>query len=262
MTDNTSSPMIHYSAPNVSAWTTGYALQGDGWDSTVHLSSQSGSEISFDITGMSSRHSILSQIVWPLLYLHSATSLTLLIPPFANCTSTLTLNDSSPIPACASSSASIALHDLPQGLHRVKYSTNTLVPGVEVSFWGVDATRPYEGARMGNITVDSVLMGRGLRYEGEWKMEEGVAGVGNRTLASTAKKGARMELTGRGECLCFANVYKWKRVAQYAGSAIYLYGNTGPGYSTASISLNGDVSAHSLNFSVSYPSELDMFFSA
>ncbi|KAI9636842.1 uncharacterized protein MKK02DRAFT_45549 [Dioszegia hungarica] len=218
-----SSPMFHYSGINPSAWNTGYALQSDGWDSTVHLASQSGAAITFDIT---------------------ATSLTLLIPSFANCTSTLSLNGSAPVPACPTSASGITLQNLPRGIHQLQYTFNALQTGQEVSFWGVDGTRPYDGPSWGNVTIDSARKGgpgAELKYVGDWTMEEGVSGAGNRTLAGTGGKGSAVEFTGKG-------------------SAIYLYGNTGPGYSSASISLDDAIVDLSLNFSATWSSTYQLLW--
>lgn len=85
----------------------------------------------------------------------------------------------------------------------MEYDTNTLRTGQEVSFWGVDATRPYDGVQWGNVTIDDAQKGGalgGLKYNGDWTLQTGLAGMSNKTLSGTSKKGDSVEFVGKGMC--------------------------------------------------------------
>ncbi|WWC63966.1 uncharacterized protein I303_106572 [Kwoniella dejecticola CBS 10117] len=229
------SPLFSYgsssSSSTSSPWTAGYAKQSDGYDETLHLTSISNSSIAFNIT---------------------ASSLTLLVPSFENCQATLSINSSSPIPACSSpvstSSSEVipfTLYNLPTGMHSVRWDSGIVPNGEQVIFWGIDGTRPIESNGYSNITIDDAFksvedVNVGLRFEGDWThlnpnthsdalSESGkLDGDFDRTLALTQGKGSAVTFFG-------------------SGSAVYIYGTVGPDYGSASVSLNGQMVASSLN---------------
>ncbi|WWC98039.1 hypothetical protein V866_004928 [Kwoniella sp. B9012] len=229
------SPLFSYGsssgASSSSPWTAGYAKQSDGYDETLHLTSSSNSIISFNIT---------------------ASSLTLLVPAFDNCQATISINSSSPITACSkavSSSSSevipFTLYNLPLGAHNVVWNSGTVPNGQQVIFWGIDGVRPPEAAGYSNVTIDDAFnpienVNVGIRYEGDWthlnpnahsdalSESSKLDGDFNKTLSITQGKGSAVTFFG-------------------SGSAVYVYGTVGPDYGSASISLNGQVVAPSLN---------------
>ncbi|OCF79151.1 hypothetical protein I204_01098 [Kwoniella mangroviensis CBS 8886] len=229
------SPIFSYGsssgASSSSPWTAGYAKQSDGYDETLHLTSSSNSIIPFNIT---------------------ASSLTLLVPAFDNCQATISINSSSPITACSkavSSSSSevipFTLYNLPLGSHSVVWDSGTVPNGQQVIFWGIDGVRPPEQAGYSNVTIDDAFnpienVNVGIRYEGDWThlnpdahsdalSESGkLDGDFNKTLAITQGKGSAVTFFG-------------------SGSAVYVYGTVGPDYGSASLSLNGQIVAPSLN---------------
>ncbi|WWD06813.1 hypothetical protein V865_004908 [Kwoniella europaea PYCC6329] len=229
------SPLFSYGsssgASSSSPWTAGYAQQSDGYDETLHLTSSSNSIISFNITAL---------------------SLTLLVPAFDNCQATISINSSSPITACSkavSSSSSevipFTLYNLPLGAHNVVWDSGTVPNGQQVIFWGIDGVRPPEAAGHSNVTIDDAFnpienVNVGIRYEGDWthlnpnahsdalSESSKLDGDFNKTLAITQGKGSAVTFFG-------------------SGSSVYVYGKVGPDYGSASISLNGQVVAPSLN---------------
>ncbi|WVQ81145.1 hypothetical protein IAT38_003267 [Cryptococcus sp. DSM 104549] len=240
-----SSPLIQYGAEGSSSatpWTAGYALQTDGYDETLHLTSTSNSTISFNIT---------------------STSLTLLIPSFTSCSATLTLNTSTPIPACASNTSGTdspyTVSSLPLGTHHVTWNSGVIPSGEQVIFWGVDGSRPGETGT--NVTVDNTFAAGagagvvGMEYAGQgWTALGSGAGVQtslseastltydfNKTLAITQTQGDSVTFSG-------------------TGSAIYLYGTVGPEYSLAEVTLNGEIVAPSMNLSSPWPMSYELLW--
>ncbi|WVQ93156.1 hypothetical protein IAU59_000220 [Kwoniella sp. CBS 9459] len=232
-----SSPLFSYgssssASSSASPWTAGYALQSDGFDETLHLTAQSNSTIGFNI---------------------SASSLTLLIPNFDSCQATISINSSSPIPACATTSDStsetipFSLYNLPLGVHNVIWDSGTIASGEQVIFWGIVADRPLESGGLSNVTIDDAYVptdgaGVALKFDGDWTHlspsvsstsfveSEKINGNFNKTLAVTQGKGCSIAFSG-------------------AGSAMYVYGTVGPDYGSASIAMNGQVVAPALNLS-------------
>lgn len=218
--------MISYaSSDGTSPWTAGYARQADGYDETLHLSTSSNSRIAFNV---------------------SASSLTLLIPTYQNCTATVSVNGSSPTVACATTSTGgstipFALYNLPDGIHQVVWDAGTVADGEEVIFWGVDGQRDVPSG-MTNVTVDNAYAAGGavsLTYEGTWTQVVGggsstlseqsnTASYFNKTVAVSQSAGASVSFSGKG-------------------SAMYLYGPVGPDYGSASIALNGHIVTPRLN---------------
>ncbi|RXK38482.1 hypothetical protein M231_04247 [Tremella mesenterica] len=220
------SPMISYaSADGTSPWTAGYARQSDGYDETLHLTTSSNAQVSFNI---------------------SASSLTFLVPQFDGCSATVSINSSTPVTACSTLSSTnstipFSLYNLPDGIHRVNWNTNVIPAEQNVIFWGLDGVREVEGTAT-NVTIDDSYAAGGpvhVGYEGTWSSvssssssalseQSEVSTFFNKTVAITQSSGSTLTFSGQG-------------------SAIYLYGPVGPDYGSASITLNGDVVAGHLN---------------
>ena len=146
----------------------------------------------------------------------SATSLTLLIPSFNNCQASLSINDSSPISACAATSSTgdipFSLYNLPDGRHYVTWKSGPVSTGDQVIFWGVDGIRQGDGEGMTNVTIDDTYSRTGpvqFGWSGDWtKLAEGTSsnlseakGLSNnfnKTLAITQNKDAAVSFTGQG----------------------------------------------------------------
>ncbi|KAK8844013.1 hypothetical protein IAR55_006806 [Kwoniella newhampshirensis] len=239
-----SSPFITYGAArsSTSPWNAGYARQDDGYDQTLHLTSNSNSTIAFNV---------------------SATSFSLLIPAYPQCQATISVNSSTPLPACAtessgsdmaSSTIPFTMSNLPAGTHEVLWNSGSLASTDQVVFWGVDGARPADASCMTNVTIDNTYNHPGpvsVTYDSPGDVEswtylsQGASSDSstfseashldqdfNSTLAITQTKGAAVTFIG-------------------SGSAIYLYGTIGPDYGLASVSVNGQVVAPSLN--LTYP---------
>lgn len=147
-----------------------------------------------------------------------ATSFTLLMPAYQNCLATLSINSSTPIPACTSNSTSgetpFALYNLPLGVHSVEWSSNQISGGEQAIFWGIDAARPGDtSSSMTNLTIDDSYTKPGtveLIYQGDWTSlskgsPSGMSEVAdldrdfNQTLSVTQAQGASVSFTGSGE---------------------------------------------------------------
>jgi len=227
------SPTIVYGDGAVSKWTAGYAAQSDGFDQTLHVVHER-ERIGVEIAGQSSskQYRFLSlQTPGPQLpalsthrrppgsqhpaptsqtaaasdyLLIPATSLTLLIPSYANCTATITLNNSAPIPACAGLSADgdipFSLHNLPKGTHAVSWDSGPVGADTQVIFWGINGERPTSGGR--NVTLDDSYRSAGpgvaLKYKGDWQEAAGDEYF-NKTLAVSTQSGASVSFNGTGE---------------------------------------------------------------
>ncbi|WWC91159.1 uncharacterized protein L201_006100 [Kwoniella dendrophila CBS 6074] len=228
------SPLFSYGpvggSSSTSLWTAGYAKSSDGYDETLHLTTASNSKIAFNVT---------------------ASSLSFLVPSYNGCQATVSINSSSPIPACPTSSSSssdispFTVYNLPLGIHNVQWNAGTIQNGEQVMFWGIDGTRPIERSGYQNATIDDSFKPKdntnvGLKYEGDWThlnpttrsdalSESGrLDGDFNKTLAITQSKGSAVTFSG-------------------SGTAVYIYGTVGPDYGFASVSLNGQLVAPSLN---------------
>ncbi|KAK4683860.1 hypothetical protein P7C73_g6355, partial [Tremellales sp. Uapishka_1] len=228
-----SSPSISYA----SGWTAGYAAQADGYDQTLHLTTQSNATVSFNIT---------------------ASSLSLLVPSFPDCTAVISVNSSMPISACATNTSAsgiadtpFSLYDLPLGVHEVVWTAGSLDAGQQVVFWGVDATRPAESG-MTNVTIDNTYSRSSpqvdLTYSGLWQSltsalseQESLSGCLNETLAVSTTIGSSVTFTG-------------------AGSAVYLYGDVGPDYGKASLALNGQTIVPSMNLTSPWAMSYELLF--
>ncbi|ORX39224.1 hypothetical protein BD324DRAFT_649308 [Kockovaella imperatae] len=229
-----SSPIFSYAnGTSSSSWTAGYAMQSDGYDETLHLTTISQSTIMFNMT---------------------ASSMTFLIPSFYNCQATVSINDSATVPACTKSSDTgdepFTLFNLPLGVHNVKYDTGHIEPGQRVIFWGIDGIRPPDTAQMTNVTVDDTYSSAdagpvGITWQGAWNhidsesdtsLEEqnGLGSDFNKTISVTSKTGASVTFSG-------------------AGSAFYIYGLVGPGYGSASVALDNEMVMPSLNLTAPWP---------
>ncbi|RSH95168.1 hypothetical protein EHS25_000254 [Saitozyma podzolica] len=213
-----SSPFFSYSSPP-SGWVPGYALQSDGYDDTLHLTSSSNSTISFNI---------------------SATAFTLLVPSISNCSATVSINGSSPTPACPTDSSAITVPGLPEGVHQVTWSTGLLTPDEQVVFWGISGTRSLSSG-FSNLTIDDTYADAGpvaLSYQGTWDHWGGgnETNAYNGTLSVTNVPGASVTISG-------------------PASAVYLYGSVGPNSGQASVALNGHVVENNLN--LTYPWSMD-----
>ena len=209
------SPLIQYGDGVKSNWTQGYAAQPDGYDQTLHLVS-SRETLAFNLSGTST---VLR------LALHAskgicaradipASTLTLLIPAFSNCTATISINNSVPASACATTSAAgdipFSLNDLPWGMHHVKWDSGQVDPPDRVIFWGIQGSRAVEATQMTNVTIDNTFLRREgvvLEYQGAWDHLDGkskgsgntdVSQAFNSSLAMTSKSGASVSLTGTG----------------------------------------------------------------
>ncbi|OXG15693.1 hypothetical protein C366_04285 [Cryptococcus neoformans Tu401-1] len=243
-----SSPLISYasSSSSLSPWTSGYFLQTDGYDETVHVTAIDNSTLSFNVT---------------------ATSLTLLIPTFSFCSATISINASTPVTACASNSTGqeipYTLLSLPSGSHQVMWNSGPIPPSEQVIFRGIEAQRPIELGGRGkgtNVTIDDTYTYGSypnlvdLEFEGDWThlgsgagMQTSLSEAGdlgndfNKTLAVTNSKGASITFSGMG-------------------SAIYLYGTIGPDYGLAQLSLNGDVIVPSMNLSSPWSMAYDLLW--
>ncbi|GFZ47292.1 hypothetical protein JCM24511_05035 [Saitozyma sp. JCM 24511] len=213
-----SSPFFSYSSPP-SGWVPGYALQSDGYDDTLHLTSSSNSSISFNISAM---------------------AFTLLVPSISNCSATVSINGSSPTRACPTDSSAITVPGLPNGVHQVTWSTGLLTPDEQVVFWGISGTRLLSSG-CSNLTVDDTYADAGpvaLSYQGSWN--HSASGVNttayNGSISTTSAQGASVTFFGQG-------------------SAVYLYGSVGPNYGQASVALNGQTVDD--NVDLTYPWSMD-----
>ena len=213
-TNSFSSPMFTYSTDD---WSTGYAAQPNGYDQTLHLSSSSGSRVSFNIAGKSCPLWVLWTL-FPLIAPDTlATSLTILVPAFQNCTSIISINSSNPVPACAtrssetSSDIPFSLYSLPLGTHSVIWDVGNMPGDTEVVFWGIDGSRP-DASGSTNVTIDNTFSRSSdgqvkLEYAGSWEdVKEGTQtdlaekdsldNFYNKTLAVTKQRGASVAFTG------------------------------------------------------------------
>lgn len=150
-----------------------------------------------------------------------ATSLTILVPAFQNCTSIISINSSDPIPACAtrssetSSDIPFSLYSLPLGTHSVIWDVGNMPADTEVVFWGVDGSRP-EASGSTNVTIDNTFSRSSdgqvkLEYAGSWEdvkagtqtdlaEKDSLDSFYNKTLAVTKQRGASVAFTGAGKC--------------------------------------------------------------
>ena len=144
--------------------------------------------------------------------------MTLLIPAFANCMSSVTVNGSAAVPACAKSTDSgdepFTLFNLPLGTHDITYDSGPVSAGQHVVFWGVDGTRPPDPTPMTNITVDDTHASSSgpvtLSWQGAWDHlnpktgsslgeQETLDSDFNKTVSVTSKTGASVTSSGPGE---------------------------------------------------------------
>ena len=141
--------------------------------------------------------------------LKAATSLTLLVQSFADCAATVSINSSSPIPACTAGSSAddtpFSLYNLPVGLHHVEWDSGEVPAGEQVIFWGFEGTRPGDASGMTNVTIDDTYKGGGgvqYAWHGDWATTAGTDANEldfNRTLALTSRQGASVNFQGAGE---------------------------------------------------------------
>jgi hypothetical protein len=187
-----SSPLIQYGVGQTSGWTAGYSRQADGFDQTLHFTPQRDT-VALTATGvctMSCRRAVLIP----------ATSLTLLVPSFTNYTATVSVNTSSPFPACEIPSTTgdtpFSLYNLPPGAHHVEWDSGEVPAGEQVIFWGFEGNRPASQSGMSNLTIDDSYRSGGgveLVWHGDWATTAGTdanEGDFNPTLSWTTKQGA------------------------------------------------------------------------
>ncbi|WVQ73609.1 hypothetical protein IAR50_003189 [Cryptococcus sp. DSM 104548] len=254
-----SSPIFKYSSSNSTSsssssnptnpWTATYALQTDGYDETLHLTSSSHATIEFNIT---------------------STSLTLLVPPIASCTATVSLNASTPISACATKSSSSqipwSIFGLEYGTHTVKWDSGKVGDGEQVIFWGVRGTRPGVGGGGKNVTIDNTFSSSScsscsswpsaeasqravsITYSSGWTHLSNARGSNN---TSTSDSGLSEKVDGlegdfNGTLSVSQTEGDWVSFAG-AGDAIYVYGTVGPDYGLARVELDGKVVVDSMN---------------
>jgi hypothetical protein len=156
-----------------------------------------------------------------MLRLQSATSLTLLVPSFENCTAIISINSSNPIPACATRSTEtstdipFSLYSLPLGTHSVIWDVGNMPADTEVVFWGIDGSRPAEPSGMVNVTIDNTFAQSSdgevkLEFAGGWEdvragaqtdlsEKDGLDDFYNKTLAVTKQTGSSVAFTGAGK---------------------------------------------------------------
>lgn len=147
------------------------------------------------------------------LLTQAATSISLLVPSFASCTATMSINGSSPVPACATSSAAgdlpFTISNLPAGSHAVQWNSGVVPSGAQVVFWGVQGMRPARGS---NITIDDSYTGGTssdgpvkLQYTGTWQHDtngQGSAGGSfQKTISTTSSQGAQVSFSSSGKSL-------------------------------------------------------------
>jgi hypothetical protein len=134
---------------------------------------------------------------------HSATAFTLLVPSISDCSATVSINGSSPTPACPTDSSAITVPGLPDGVHQVTWFTGLLKPDEQVVFWGISGTRSLSSG-FSNLTIDDTYADAGpvaLSYQGTWDHWGGgnETNAYNGTLSVTNVPGASVTISGPGE---------------------------------------------------------------
>jgi hypothetical protein len=90
----------------------------------------------------------------------SAITLTIRSPFFATCTSTISINGSTPSPACATGDSFFTIDSLPPGRHRFQWNagTNANESVAGVQFWGIAGRRdvpprygPFDCVMLGHL---------------------------------------------------------------------------------------------------------------
>ena len=139
--------------------------------------------------------------------------MTLLIPSFTNCTATISINASTPIKACATTTTTgdipFSVFNLPLGLHNVQWESGPVGENDQLIFWGIDGDRKSDVQGSTNVTIDDTYSrdpSVSFRYEGAWDHFDGknkgtevnLDQNFNSSLAVTSKTGASVSFTGTG----------------------------------------------------------------
>ena len=149
-------------------------------------------------------------------------------------------------------------------MHDVTWSSGPVTNGSEVLFWGIEGTRQSLGG-LTNVTVDDTYAKTGaiqIEWQAAWThLENGqssslselstLGGDFNKTISVTQTSGASMTFSAAGQ-LHFLSGWNIGTDSLLIGYGIYLYGMVGPGYGSASVQLDGQTVAPSLNLTVSF----------
>ncbi|ODN81082.1 hypothetical protein L202_03177 [Cryptococcus amylolentus CBS 6039] len=265
-----SSPLFKYSSSSSSSsnttnpWTAGYAQQTDGYDQTLHLTSSNYSIIEFNIT---------------------STSLTLLVPQIEGCSATVSINGTTPVPACATNSSSSSevpwsVVDLDYATHSIKYDSG-LIPsssssssgeGGQVIFWGVQGTRPGGGVGT-NVTVDDTFFrpsssssSSSSSSTATEKAEVSITYSPSWThLSETSTTSSILSEIGQlggdfnGTLSVSQEAGDWVTFWG-AGEAIYVYGTVGPDYGSARVELDGAVVVEGMNLTSPWTMQYQLLY--
>ncbi|OCF32603.1 hypothetical protein I316_05783 [Kwoniella heveanensis BCC8398] len=217
------SPLFSYTPSD--AWTAGYRPKGDGFDQTVHRTSQydEGTTISLNITATALRF-------------HTSA-------PTSGCNLQYRLNYTQWTEGCTISKEGNNVQQLPGGLHQVELRPKRSEGGGSFEFMGVEGDLPIRNPGSAtNLTIDNTspsfvfspsnqwtkmtsdgLVGPWANYTAKTIYDQsGLEGFLNGSIGVTTVEGAEAELTFQGE-------------------AVYLYGSSGQESGTAEIRIDGKV---------------------